>query len=52
VDEPVDGFSVEKQDDQVVLTLSNRYGTVDVYHFSLDDAAEIGLAMVRFGQKA
>ena len=48
--QPVDGFSVEHDDDSVTLTLSNRYGDDESYQFDALTAARIGMAMVAHSQ--
>ena len=48
--DPVDGFSVEHDDDSVTLTLSNRYGDDESYQFDALTAARIGMAMVAHSQ--
>ena len=48
--EPVDGFTVEHDEDSVTLTLSNRYGAVEAYQMDALSAVRLGLAMVAHGQ--
>lgn len=46
--EPVDGFSVETEGDRVLLVLSNRYGRTDRFSVTSEDAARIGVALLRY----
>ena len=48
--DPVDGFSVEHDDDSVTLTLSNRYGVTETYAFDALSAARVGMALVAHSQ--
>jgi len=48
--DPVDGFSVEHDDDSVILTLSNRYGVTERYEFDALSAVRIGHALVAHSQ--
>jgi len=43
---PVDGFTIERVGDMVVLILSNRYGEGDQYEFNLEDSRRIGEGLV------
>jgi hypothetical protein len=43
---PIDGFSVTRTEDTVILVLSNRYGQIEQYPFSKEDAHLIGTALV------
>ena len=49
--EPVDGFTVEREKDYVVLMLLNRYGRGEWYAFEPEDAHTIGLALVARAQE-
>lgn len=42
----VDGYSVERKGDEVILTLSDRYGQGDIYSFPAEDALKVGVALV------
>lgn len=44
---PVDGFSVERAGEKVVLTLSNRYGEADVFVLPVTDARRIADVLQR-----
>lgn len=48
--DPVDGFSVEHDDDSVILTLSNRYGESESYTLDPLSAVRIGHALVAHSQ--
>ena len=43
---PIDGFTVERVGDMVVLILSNRYGEGEQYEFGLEDSRRIGEGLV------
>lgn len=44
--EPVDGYTVERDGDEVILILVSRYGTGEEYHFTVGDAKTVGTALV------
>lgn len=46
-DEPLDGFTVERRDDELWLTFSNRYGEADVFKLTVADACRVADAMLR-----
>ena len=51
-DEPVDGFTVEREGAEVTLTLTSRYGAGEAYTLDALDAARIGHALVGYGLAA
>lgn len=46
MNDPVDGFAVECEEQEVLLTLSNRYGSVETYRFDRPTAYRIGRALM------
>jgi hypothetical protein len=45
-DGPVDGFTVSRVGDRVILILTSRYGTGEQYEFDPEDAYRIGDALI------
>lgn len=46
--EPVDGFTVERYEGKIILTLSNRYGQGEVYTLTIEDARKIMEALEHY----
>ena len=49
--QPVDGFTVEFENDSVVFILSNRYGESDTYLFPVEDARVLGEALLEISKQ-
>jgi hypothetical protein len=45
---PIDGFSVQRVDDVVIMVLSNRYGEAEEFRFNPEDARKIGEGLLMY----
>jgi len=46
----IEGFTVTRLEDKVILTLTNSLGEGEVFEFPVEDAMKIGLALVSMSE--
>jgi hypothetical protein len=45
VDEPVDGYTIEREEEAVLITFSNRYGEAETFRFTLESVRKFSDAL-------
>lgn len=46
--ESVDGFTIEKDEEYIVLTLTNIFGEGETFYFPPEDAKTIGELLIKY----